>query len=100
MDGAALMADDGLDALSAKGLHDLAVKRALHHVDIPFFYRLMKLLPVAEAAAGEVDEAEADVFRLSAHIDDITDSGKGEVAELLKPFYLEYLREHGVTAPH
>jgi hypothetical protein len=93
------MAGDGLDALSAKQLHDLAVKRALHHVDIPFFYRLMKLLPVAEAAAGDVDEAEADVLRLSSHIDDITDSGKGEVAELLKPFYLAYLREHGVTAP-
>ena len=93
------MAGDGLDELAAEELHDIAVKRALHHVDIPFFYRLMKLLPVAEAAAGEWEEAEADVFRLSAHIDDVTDSGKGEVAELLRPFYLDYLREHGVTAP-
>ena len=34
--------------------------------------------------------------RMSAHIDDLTDSGRGEVAELLRPFYLEYLRSHGV----
>jgi hypothetical protein len=89
---------DGLEALSAKELHDLAVKYALRHVDIPFFWRLMEVLPVAEAAAGRVDEAEADVLTLRAHIDDITDSGQGEVAELLRPFYLDYLRGHSVKA--
>jgi hypothetical protein len=92
MDGA----DDELDKLSSKELHDLAVRHALHHLDVPFFIRLMEALPVAEAAAGEIDEAEADALSLLAHIDDITDSGKGEVADLLRPFYLEYLREHGV----
>ena len=90
--------DDGLDELSAKELHDLAVRRAARHLDVPFFYRLMKALPVAEAAAGEIDEAQADVLTLRAHIDDVTDSGEGEVAELLRPLYLDYLREHGVTA--
>jgi hypothetical protein len=29
----------------------------------------------------------------------VTDSGRGDVAELLRPFYLDYLRKHGVTAP-
>jgi hypothetical protein len=91
--------DDGLDALSSKELHDLAVRYALRHVDIPFFWRLMEFLPVAEAAAGELDEAEADVLTLRAHIDDLTDSGRGEVAELLRPFYVDYLRSHGVKAP-
>ena len=57
----------------------------------------MKFLPAAEAAAGELDEADADIQRMSAHIDDVTDSGQGEVAELLRPFYLEYLRKHDVT---
>ena len=90
--------DDGLDAVSSKELHDLAVKHALRHVDIPFFWRLMEFLPVAEAAAGEIAEAEADVLTLRAHIDDVTDSGRGEVAELLRPFYLEYLRDHAVKA--
>ena len=88
---------DGLDALSARELHDLAVRYALRHLDIPFFYRLMQDLPVAEAAIGDVEEAQADALTLRAHIDDVTDAGEGEVAELLRPVYLEYLREHGVT---
>jgi hypothetical protein len=34
-----------------------------------------------------------------AHIDDVTTSGRGKVGELLRPYYLEYLREQGVKAP-
>jgi hypothetical protein len=54
---------------------------------------------VAETAAGETDAAQADAFTLRAHIDDLSDSGQGEVAELLRPLYLDYLRSHGVTSP-
>jgi hypothetical protein len=75
------------------------VRRARRHVDVRFFWRLMQVLPAAEAGAGDLDEAEADVQRLSAHIDDVTESGRGEVAELLRPFYLDYLKRHGVKAP-
>jgi len=89
--------DDRLDELSSKELHDLAVRYALRHLDIPFFIRLMKALPVAEAAAGQIDEARADALTLRAHIDDVTDSGEGEVADLLRPLYIEYLHSHGVT---
>lgn len=92
------MSDDRLDALSSKELHDRAVRYALRHLDVPFFFRLMKALPVAEAATGDVDGAEADALTLRAHIDDVTDSGRGEVAELLRPMYLDYLRGHGVDA--
>ena len=91
--------DDSLDALSSAELHDLAVRHARRHLDVRFFWRLMQALPTAEAAAGELDEAENDVMRLSAHVDDVTESGQGEVAELLRPFYLDYLRRHGVRAP-
>ncbi len=91
--------EDALEGLSSKELHDLAVSRARRHLDIRFFWDLMKVLPVAEAAAGEMNEAEADIATISAHFDDITNSGKGEVAELLRPFYLDYLRRHGVEAP-
>jgi hypothetical protein len=91
-------ADDGLDRLSSKELHDLAVKRARRHLDVGFYWRLLQYLPAAEAAAGNLDEAEADLESSLAHIDDITDAGEGETAEVLRPFYLEYLREHGVTA--
>lgn len=89
---------DALEQLSSEQLHDLAVRRARHHLDVAFFWRLMKVLPAAEAAAGEQDEADADLQSLVAHIDDVTESGKGEVGELLRPFYLEYLRKHGVSA--
>jgi hypothetical protein len=91
--------DDGLDQLSSKELHDLAVSRARHHLDVRFFWELTRTLPAAEAAAGDLDDVENDLTRLSGHIDDVTDSGKGEVAELLRPFYLDYLRRHGVSAP-
>jgi hypothetical protein len=92
------MADaESLDTLSSEELHDLAVRYALRHLDVSFFVRLMRTLPVAEAATGDVGEAEADVMTLRAHLDDLTDSGRGEVAELMRPIYLEYLTEHGVT---
>jgi hypothetical protein len=89
---------DGLERLSSAELHDLAVSHARRHLDVRFFWELMRILPAAEAAAGDVDEAEADIQRLSAHVDDITDSGRGEVADLLRPFYLDHLRRHGVRA--
>ena len=86
-----------LELLSSEQLHDLAVSRAKRHLDVKFLWDLMRVLPAAEAAAGQLDEANADVQRMSAHLDDVTDAGKGEVAEMLRPFYLDYLRRHGVT---
>jgi hypothetical protein len=90
--------DDGLEQLSSKQLYDLAVSRAKHHLDVRFFWELLQRLPVAEAAAGELEEAEADVMQLRAHIDDLTDAGRDQIADMLRPFYLEYLRRHGVRA--
>jgi hypothetical protein len=91
--------EEDLERLSSRELHDLAVSRAKRHLDVRFFWELMRLLPAAEAAAGELDEAETDVMKLSAHVDDVAEAGRGEVADLLRPFYLEYLRRHSVTAP-
>ncbi|UGS37803.1 hypothetical protein [Capillimicrobium parvum] len=87
---------DTLEELSSKELHDLAVSRAKRHLDLRFFWRLAQILPAAEAGAGDMEGAEADVQMLRAHIDDITASGRGEVVETLRPFYVEYLREHGI----
>ena len=92
-----MTAEDPLEQLSSEELHRLSVDHAKHHLDVRFFYRLMKLLPAAEAAAGQVEEADEDIQRLSSHIDDVTDAGRGEVADMMRPFYLEYLRDHGVT---
>jgi hypothetical protein len=76
-----------------------AVSHAKRHLDVRFFWDLVRVLPTAEAAAGDLDEAENDVMRLSAHVDDVTESGEGEVADLLRPFYLDYLRRHDIAAP-
>jgi hypothetical protein len=81
-----------LDQLSSEELHDLAVGHAVKHLDVGFFWELMKLLPAAEAAAGELDEATADVMTLRARLDDLTESGRAPTADALRPFYLDYLR--------
>jgi hypothetical protein len=80
-----------LERLSSEELHDLAVRRAVKHVDVGFFWRLLGAIPAAEAAVGRLDKAEADVGGLLARLDDISDSGKGELAEALRPLYLDYL---------
>jgi hypothetical protein len=90
---------DPLEQLSSKELHDLAVHHARRHLDVRFFWRLMEALPAAEAAAGQTEELENDVTRMSGHLDDVTESGEGEVADLLRPLYLDYLRKHNVTPP-
>lgn len=91
--------DDPLERLSSEQLHDLAVRHARHHLDVRFFWELMRTLPAAEAGAGDLQEADADIQSLHAHLDDVTDAGRGQVAENLRPFYIDYLRRHGVTAP-
>ncbi|HYH91480.1 MAG TPA: hypothetical protein VEX67_19770 [Solirubrobacteraceae bacterium] len=87
---------DSLDQLSSKELHDRAVQRALRHADVRFFWKLLKILPAAETVAGEFDDAELDLMTMRGHLDDVTDAGRGETAEELRPFYLEYLQRHGV----
>ena len=79
------------DQMSSRELHDLAVRHARRHVDIRFFWQLMEVLPAAQAAAGDLREAEADVVQMTANLNDITDAGRGEVAEALRPFYIDYL---------
>ena len=93
-----MSSENSLEQLSSKELHDLAVSRARRHLDVRFFWDLLKYLPVAEASAGKLDEAEADLESVIAHVDDVTDAGEGEVGDLLRPFYLEYLQKHGVEA--
>ena len=60
------------ERLSSREPHDLAVRRARHHLDLHFFWHLMEALP-------------------NAHLSDVKDAGRGEVAEQLRPFYLDYL---------
>jgi hypothetical protein len=86
---------DELDALSSRELHDLAVRRALHHVDVEFLWDLVRAIPAAEASEGNSIEAGRDITKVTALIADAIDSGKGEVAEALRPLYIDYLAKHG-----
>ena len=92
------MTREELDALSSRELHDLAVRRALHHVDVEFLWQLLRAIPAAEAAEGHAAEAGRDVTHLSVLIDDAIDAGEGDVAEALRPLYLDYLVKHGVAS--
>jgi hypothetical protein len=87
-----------LDALSSRELHDLAVRRALHHLDVEFLWELLRAIPAAEASEGHDAEAGRDITHLSVLIDDAIDSGEGDLAEALRPLYLDYLVKHGVAA--
>ena len=92
------MTRDELDALSSRELHDLAVRRALRHVDVEFLWELLRAIPAAEASEGHANEAGRDVTHLSVLIDDAVGSGEGDVAEALRPLYLDYLIKHGVAS--
>ena len=88
------MAGAEFEKMSSKELHDLAVHRAVTHLDVGFLWSLVKSVPAAEAAAGNVGDAETDVVSLSALLSDVVTADEGEVADLLRPLYLEYLTKH------
>jgi|SRR5215472_12307384 len=90
---------DDLDALSSRELHDLAVQRARHHLDVGFLWDLLRALPAGEAIAGHPSHANADALHLSALIGDVIDSDDTDVADALRPLYLDYLRKHRADLP-
>ena len=83
-----------LEALSSHELHDMAVRRALHHADVRFLWELLRAIPAAEAAEGEIGESEADATKVSALLADAVNSGEGEIADALRPLYIDYLTKH------
>jgi hypothetical protein len=83
-----------LEALSSEELHDRATQHAKRHANVKFFWRLMQALPAAEASVGEFDEAHDDVQSLYGRLNDIRHSGQGEVADALRPLYIDYLEKH------
>jgi hypothetical protein len=85
---------DELEQLSSEELHDRATQHALRHANVKFFWKLLRALPAAEASVGDMDEAHDDVQSLFGRLDDLRRSGEGEVADALRPFYIDYLAEH------
>lgn len=89
---------DELDKLSSRELHDLAIRRALHHVDVEFLWELLRAIPAAEASEGHDEEAGRDITKVTSLIDDAIGSGKGDIAEALRPIYIDYLAKHGTSS--
>jgi hypothetical protein len=83
-----------LESLSSRELHDLAVRRALHHADLGFFWELLRTIPAAETVEGDVREAGEDLTKVSAILSDALTSGEGELADALRPLYIDYLTKH------
>jgi hypothetical protein len=88
---------DELEALSSRELHDMAVRRALHHLDVGFLWELLRAIPAAEASEGHDVEAGRDITKVSALLDNAIDSGEGDVADALRPLYLDYLEKHAAA---
>jgi hypothetical protein len=89
------MADtEDLEALSSKELHDRALARAREHGDVRFLWRLLREIPAAEAAAGDMEGNANDLLHVSSLIADFTHSGEGEIADALRPVYIDYLSSH------
>ena len=83
-----------LEALSSRELHDLAVRRALHHADLGFFWELLRAIPAAETLEGDVHEAGEDLTKVSALLADALTLHDGNLGEELRPLYIDYLVKH------
>jgi hypothetical protein len=83
-----------LDALPTKELYSRARRRAARRLDIRFFWTLLRTIPAAEAAAGEMEEAQADVSSGIARLNDLREAGQGKLGEALRPLYIDYLAKH------
>jgi hypothetical protein len=86
--------DTDLETLSSRELHDLAVRRAVHHADVGFLWQLLRAIPAAEAIEGDERESEADAVKVSALLSDALGSGDGGLADALRPLYIDYLAKH------
>ncbi len=88
------MAEENLDELSTRDLHDRAVRYAERHLDVKFFWSLLQAIPAAETLSGDAGEAEFDIQHSRGLISDALHSGDGELGEALRPMFIDYLRRH------
>ena len=83
-----------LEQLSTRELHDRALRRAERHLDVRFFWSLLRLIPAAQAASGDEGEADYDIQSSKGLIYDALHSGDGRLGEALRPLFIDYLRKH------
>jgi hypothetical protein len=83
-----------LEELSTQELHDRAVRRAEKHLDVKFFWSLLKMIPAAEAVSGDQGESQYDIQSAKGVVLDALRSGDGELGQALRPVFIDYLSKH------
>ncbi|GAB3668039.1 hypothetical protein GCM10027589_34280 [Actinocorallia lasiicapitis] len=86
--------DENLDDLSSGELHDRAVHLAVKRHDVGFLWNLLRDIPAAKASTSDAQGAETDIMRVSGLVNDFFNAGDGELADALRPVYLDYLTKH------
>ena len=83
-----------IESLPSAELHDRATRLAWRRLDVSFLWDLLKTIPEARAAAGDEWRSETDIMRPLALLNDFVDAERGDLAEALRPLYVEYLLKH------
>jgi hypothetical protein len=86
-----------LESLTSQELHDRATRLAWRRLDVGFLWDLLKTIPEARAAAGDEDRSESDIMRPLALLNDLVDADRGDLADALRPLYVDYLLEHAAA---
>ena len=88
---------EDLEQLSSKELHDRAMSIARHRLDVGFLWTVLKTIPAAEASAGDLGEAEEHIAvgNVIGLIEDFIHADEGELADALRPLYMDYIEKHG-----
>jgi len=83
-----------LERLPSAELHDRATRLAWRRLDVGFLWDLLRTLPEARAAIGDEERSETDILRPLALLNDLVDADRGDLADALRPLYIEYLEKH------
>ena len=83
------------ERLSSAELHDRATRVAWRRMDVAFLWHLLSTIPEARAAAGDEARSEMDIMRPLSLLNDLVDADRGELADALRPLYVDYLEKHG-----
>jgi hypothetical protein len=92
-------AREELESLSSQELHDRATRLAWRRLDVGFLWDLLRTIPEARAIAGDEERSETDIMRPLALLNDLVDADRGDLADALRPLYVDYLVEHGGDDP-
>ncbi len=83
-----------LEGLPSAELHDRATRLAWRRLDVGFLWELLRTIPEARAAIGDEERSETDILRPLALLNDFVDADRGDLADALRPLYIDYLEKH------